>query len=56
MVPRETSWFCFPSSLGKTKLTVSLGTIHLVNNISHRHFSYGLHAVAKYVSADSGLF
>ena len=35
---RETSWFCFPSSLGKTKLTVSLGTIHLVNNISHRHF------------------
>ena len=40
MVPQETSYFCFPSSLdvsldsgnirtlGKTKLTVSLGTIN----------------------------
>ena len=58
MVPRETSYFCFPSSpdvsldfvsgnirtLGKTKLTVSLGTIHQVYivNFTLIELSYGI--------------
>ena len=54
MVPRETSQFCFPSSpdvsldfvsgntrtLGKTELTVYLGTIHYVYSVQsmlYRH-------------------